>query len=303
VNLLKVGKLTLESNIKKGKIIKILGGFYYIHNGDTIIECRARGNFRKEKIKPLVGDYADFRVPKDKEHLGYIEKIYDRKNSLIRPPVSNIDQSIVVFAVKDPNPNYIILDKFLINSLKENINPVICINKIDLDEDKAKEIGEYYKNSGFKVILTSKHRDETVESLREVLRGKTSVFAGPSGTGKSSLLNTVKPGLNLKIGEISQKLKRGKHTTRHVEMIEIFSDSWVVDTAGFSSLDIKDIDKYNLKEYYYEFNDYYCKFNDCLHYKEPGCEVRKAVEAGDISDLRYKNYLKIFSEIQEGDYK
>ena len=290
----------MEIKIETGKIIKILGGFYYIYNNDYIVECRARGSLRNDKIKPLVGDIADYRVPIDEEHLGYIEKIYKRKNYLIRPPVSNIDQSIIVFSVKNPKPNFILLDKFLINSIKEKIEPIICINKIDLDKDKAEEISNNYINSGFKVILTSKDIKETIVKLRNMLKNKTTVFAGPSGTGKSSLLNEVKPGLGLKTGEISQKLKRGKHTTRHVEMIEIYKKSWVVDTAGFSNLNLNGIDKYNLKEYYNEFDDYFCKFNDCLHYKEPGCLVRKEVDNGKISKLRYNNYLKIFNETKEG---
>ncbi len=292
----------MENKIETGKIIKILGGFYYIYAKERIIECRARGSFRNDKIKPLVGDIADFRVPENEENLGYLENIHERKNYLVRPPVSNIDQSIVVFAVESPNPNFILLDKFIINSLKEKIEPIICINKIDLDEEKAVEIGKSYEKSGFKVILTSKHIDETIDKIKNVLKNKTTVFAGPSGTGKSSLLNVVKPGLNLKTGEISRKLKQGKHTTRHVEMIEIIKNGWVVDTAGFSNLNLKGIDKYNLKDYYYEFDDYYCKFNDCIHNKEPGCQVRKAVENNEISDLRYRNYLKILEDLKEGVY-
>jgi ribosome biogenesis GTPase len=297
---LKAGKSILEIKIRTGKIIKILGGFYYIYNDNSIVECRAKGSFRNDKIKPLVGDIADYRVPIDEEHLGYLEKIHKRKNHLIRPPVSNIDQSIVVFSVENPNPNFILLDKFLINSMRENIEPIICINKIDLNKDKAEEIKNNYINSGFKTILTSKHIKETIANIKNVLKNRTTVFAGPSGTGKSSLLNEVKPGLGLKTGEISQKLKRGKHTTRHVEMIEILKNSWVVDTAGFSNLNLKGINKYNLKDYYNEFDDYFCKFNDCLHHKEPGCLVRQEVDSGKISKLRYNNYLKIFNEIKEG---
>ena len=292
----------MENKIETGKIIKILGGFYYIYAKERVIECRARGSFRNDKIKPLVGDIADFRVPENEENLGYLENIHERKNYLIRPPVSNLDQSIVVFAVEDPNPNFILLDKFLINSLKENIKPIICINKIDLNEEKAEEIAKSYNKSGFKVILTSKHIDETIDQIKNVLKNKTTVFAGPSGTGKSSLLNVVKPGLNLKTGEISRKLKQGKHTTRHVEMIETIKNSWVVDTAGFSNLNLKGIDKFNLKDYYNEFDDYNCKFNDCIHNKEPGCQVRKAVENDEISELRYKNYLKILKDLTEGVY-
>jgi len=292
----------LENKIEKGKIIKILGGFYYIYAKNRVIECRARGNFRNDKIKPLVGDIADFRVPENEENLGYLEKIHKRKNYLVRPPVSNIDQSIVVFSVKDPNPNFILLDKFIINSLRENIEPIICINKIDLDEEKALEIGENYKKSGFKVLLTSKHIKETINEIKNTLINKSTVFAGPSGTAKSSLLNVVKPGLNLKTGEISRKLKRGKHTTRHVEMIEIVKNSWVLDTAGFSNLNLKGIDKYNLKDYYNEFDNYYCKFNDCIHFKEPGCQIIEAVEKEEISKLRYRNYLKLLNELMEGAY-
>lgn len=292
----------MENKIETGRIIKILGGFYYIFSNGNITECRARGNFRNDKIKPLVGDIAKFRIPETEEQLGYVEEILDRKNFLVRPPVSNIDQSIVVFAVKDPNPNFILLDKFLINSLLENIEPIICINKIDLDEEKAYEIFKSYEKSGFKVILTSKYKEDTVLELKNALKNRTTVFAGPSGSGKSSLLNVIKPGLNLKTGEISKKLKRGKHTTRHVEMIEIINNGWVVDTAGFSNLDLKGADKYNLKDYYYEFEDYHCRFSDCIHNKEPGCKVIEAVEKGEISRLRYNNYLKIFSEIKEGVY-
>lgn len=285
----------------QGKIIKGIAGFYYVDIKEKgVIECKARGVFRKRKITPLIGDEVIVEI--DNNNKGYINEILDRRNRLIRPTVSNVDQAIIVFAVKNPVPHFSLLDRFLILAIQQGIEVIICFNKSDLMcEDKIKEMAEVYRRSGFKVLITSAEHELGKETLHELLKDKTTVFAGPSGVGKSSILNMVSPELALKTGEISQKIKRGKHTTRHAELLALPKGGYVVDTPGFSSLELFNIPYEELAWYYPEFEKFepYCKFNGCIHIHEPSCGVKTAVDEGDIPLQRYENYLALYDEIKD----
>lgn len=294
----------MENKFQNGIILKSLGGFYYVDTGSEIIECRARGLFRKQDIKPLVGDRCRIRITVEDSKVGYVEEIFERTNEIVRPPVANVEQAVIVFAVEKPNPNFRLLDKFLIQAEINNVEAIICINKMDLDADEALMIKDLYEKAGYKVILTSKMIPESLNELKEILKDKVSVFAGPSGVGKSTMVNIIEEGLNLKTGEISKKLKRGKHTTRHAEIFRLSFGGWVVDTAGFSSLNLEGIDKYNLKDYFIEFENYNtCRFNGCNHYKEPDCGIKEAVENGDIRKERYNSYIELYKELLSGGRK
>lgn len=285
----------------QGIIIKGVGGNYYVDTDGGIIECRARGLFRNQNIKPLVGDYVLIRLTEEDNRCGYIEEIQERKNEMKRPPVSNIDQIIIVFAVKNPEPSFLLLDKLLIASEINNLNPIICFNKVDLvDEICISKYKEIYKNTGYKMIFTSMYNGNLLNEFEDILKDKVTLFSGPSGVGKSSLMNTIDNGFELKTGEISDKLKRGKHTTRHAEIYKLGFGGFVVDTPGFSSFDINEIESDELTDFYPDIKKYSsdCRFNNCIHNKEPNCGVKKAVEDKQISDIRYNNYIKLFEEIK-----
>jgi ribosome biogenesis GTPase len=285
----------------KGLITKILGGFYYVEIKGETIECRARGLFRKDKIKPLVGDYCQIRLTKEDPTKGYVEKICARKNESIRPPVANIDQMIVVFSIRDPDINLRLLDKFLIQNEMNKIDSTICINKIDYEKDDALELKRIYEKAGYRVMLTSAEIPDTLEDLKQVLKDRLSAFSGPSGVGKSTLLNKIDIELNLKTGDISDKSKRGKHTTRHVELFKLNSGGWVVDTAGFSTLDLNKVTKDNLKHYFLEFKcGTQCRFSNCNHISEPDCQIKKQVNDDKISTVRYNSYKELYAILQAG---
>lgn len=287
--------------MEKGIIVKGIGGFYYIKQGQDIYECKARGKFRNENITPLVGDYVLFKFDKATKQ-GIIEDILDRNVELIRPPVANVDQAIIVFALKNPNPNLRLLDKILIMSEYKNLELKICINKIDLDNREAlEEIKEIYINTGYEIISCSTKQNIGIDRIKKVLKDKITVFAGPSGVGKSSILNKVQSGLELKTGEVSSKIKRGKHTTRHSELMELDFGGWVVDSPGFTSLNIDYIESEELGYLFPEFRQYIeeCKFNNCYHTNEPSCGVKNAFEKGYISKERYNNYIELLAQIQE----
>lgn len=283
-----------------GLILKGIGGFYYVDTGEEIVECRARGNFREEGITPLIGDKVKIRINKE-DNTGYIEEIYKRSTKLIRPPVANVTQAIIVMSIKKPKINSWLLDRFLMMAEAEGLNITICINKVDLDLESAIKIKEIYTNIGYKVIMTSIKTELGIDELKMSLNNNISVFAGPSGVGKSSLLNFINPEYKLKTGEISEKNKRGKHTTRHTELLHLKDNSYVLDSPGFSSLDINFIE-YNtqLGDYFIEIKEHAkkCKFINCLHLSEPGCEVKKQVEVGEISQERYENYLLFLEEVK-----
>jgi ribosome biogenesis GTPase len=291
----------LETDNRTGLIVKILGGFYYVTSDDEILECRARGLFRKNQITPLVGDYCKVRITKEDSLVGYIEEILPRKNELLRPPVANVDQIIIVFSSKNPNPNVRLIDKFLIQNEYYGVSSIICINKMDLDWEEGERLKLIYEKAGYDVILTSSGEIESLALLKDKLVDKISAFAGPSGVGKSTLLNQIEKSLDLKTGEISEKLNRGKHTTRHVELFKLSIGGWVVDTAGFSSLDLEKVTKSNLKDYFIEFSQYdNCRFSDCHHYREPGCHVKEMVGTKAISPERYTSYLELYEILLSG---
>jgi len=284
----------------EGIIVKGIGGLFYVNDGNKIYVCRARGLFRKEKITPLVGDKVQFRLNSE-DGTGYIEKIYDRSNELLRPSVANIDQAIIVFASKSPDPNLWLIDRFLLLALKQKLDVAVCINKSDLSSElEINEFVKIYEKAEIDMIITSTKKDVGISELREKLKNKITVFAGPSGVGKSTLLNCIQPDLKLKTGEISLKTKRGKHTTRHVELLKLDSGGFVVDTPGFSSLNLDFIDEDELDIYFKEINKYkrLCKFTGCKHNLEPSCAVKDAVANGEISESRYNNYLNFLKEIR-----
>ncbi len=287
----------------QGKIIKGIGGFYYVHAEDgQEYECRAKGIFRNKKIKPLVGDNVIIEVLDELNNLGNIVEILPRFNALIRPAVANVDQTVVIFAVSAPEPNFNLLDRFLVNMEQAEVNTVICFNKIDLAGfDKCREACASYEKSGYKVLYISAGTNTGIENLNEILHGKTTVFAGPSGVGKSSTLNAIKPEAMAETGNISEKIKRGKHTTRHSELICIYDDTYIMDTPGFSSLYVDALDADELKDYFPEIAVYTgkCKFNMCNHISEPGCLVKEAVQNGRISRIRYDNYVMLYNNLKE----
>lgn len=284
----------------KGIIIKGIGGFYYVKTESNVVECRARGIFREENLTPLVGDKVRIRISEE-DNSGYIEEIYPRTSQLLRPPVANITQAIIVMSIKKPDINTWLLDRFLIMAEHENLKIVICINKSDLQTEKALELKSVYEKIGYKVINTSTLSGLGVDELNDALGNNISVFAGPSGAGKSSLLNAVNKDFKLETGDVSTKTKRGKHTTRHVELLELRDSTFVLDSPGFSSLNIDFIeDETSLRNYFSEIYKYgeNCRFISCLHLNEPDCAVKKEVEAGNIHRERYENYLLFLEEIK-----
>lgn len=287
----------------EGKIIKGIAGFYYIYGEDgEVYECRAKGIFRKENQKPLVGDNVEITVLDQEKKEGNLVKILPRKNFLIRPAVANVDQAFVIFAMEDPKPNFMLLDRFLIMMEQAGVPAVICFNKKDLAEEKeVRELYDIYKGCGYQVLLSSALHNEGIEEIRSILKGKTTVVAGPSGVGKSSLTNLLQKEVQMETGEISRKLKRGKHTTRHSQVIPIGEHTYLMDTPGFSSLYLTDMEEQELKDYFPEFQKYegQCRFLGCRHIHEPGCRVKEALESEEISRLRYEDYLSLYEELKE----
>ena len=283
-----------------GIIVKGIGGFYYVKTEDGVIESRARGIFREEKITPLIGDRVRVRISSE-DNSGYVEEIYERTSQLTRPPVANITQAIIVMSIKEPDINTWLLDRFLMMAEYEDLEIIICLNKVDLDPRGAEKLRKIYELAGYKVIETSTLSGEGMDDLKNLLNNNISVFAGPSGAGKSSLLNSISPGFNLETGDVSNKTKRGKHTTRHVELLEISKNTFVLDSPGFSSLNVDFIKENNqIKDYFKEISKYgeACRFKSCLHDNEPNCEVKKQVEEGNISKERYENYILFLEEIK-----
>lgn len=284
-----------------GKIIKAIAGFYYVDSMDVIYQCKARGVFRNNKINPLIGDWVEFEITHQEDKEGNILKIHPRKNELIRPTVSNVDQAFVVFAVSEPEPNLNLLDRFLVVIDSKQIDIVVCFNKTDLSsEEKTQEYIDIYRRAGYQVLATSAVEDFHLESVQKLMRGKTTVFAGPSGVGKSSIINILQENTYMETGSVSEKIKRGKHTTRHANLIPIDKDSYVVDTPGFSSLQVAGMDKEEIKDHFIEFADYEpaCKFKGCSHINEPICGVKAALQAKKISQSRYDSYVHIYQEIE-----
>ena len=287
----------------QGKIIKGIAGFYYIYAEDgNIYECKAKGIFRKDNFKPLVGDNVEITVLNEEEKEGSVTSILSRRNSLIRPAVANVDQAFLIFAMENPKPNFLLLDRFLIMMEQQGIPVVICFNKKDVGEkEEMEKLYEIYTGCGYRVVLSSTYEGEGMDEIHEILKGKTTVVAGPSGVGKSSITNCMQGEVQMETGEISKKLKRGKHTTRHSQVIPVEKNTFLVDTPGFSSLYLTDMKEEELRDYFPEFVMYepQCRFQGCMHIHEPGCAVKKALSEGKISQQRYDNYLALYEELKE----
>ncbi|MDE7366106.1 MAG: ribosome small subunit-dependent GTPase A [Lachnospiraceae bacterium] len=286
----------------QGKIIKGIGGFYYVDVAEHgLYECKAKGSFRNQKVKPLPGDDVTIDVLDEEKKLGNITEIKERVNELIRPAVANVDQALVEFAAAQPNPNLNLLDRFLLLMSRQQVNTIICFNKIDISSsDMLERLKLAYEKSGAPLVFVSTYTGEGMEQVRRLVEGKTTVLAGPSGVGKSSLLNELLPEAKVKTGEISEKIKRGKHTTRHSELMKMNEGTYLIDTPGFSTLYLNSFEKDELKLYFAEFHPYegQCRFLGCSHTHEPDCRVKQAVEAGEISSIRYHNYVEFYEEIK-----
>ena len=286
----------------QGKIVKGISGFYYVHVvGTGIYECKAKGVFRNRKVKPLVGDNVEIVVLDEEKHLGNVEEILPRKNELIRPAVSNIDMALVIFAAAKPDPNFNLLDRFLCMMEYQKVPVTICFNKCDLVSEEEKEnLQKIYAPAGYDILFTSVKTGENIDRLKALLAEKTTTVAGPSGVGKSSLINELQTDVRMQTGAISDKIGRGKHTTRHSEIISIGQDTYIMDTPGFSSMDLPGFEKEDLWTFYPEFVPYEpeCRFIGCSHIGEPDCGVKNALAEGKISRVRYDNYVMLYDEMK-----
>ncbi len=287
----------------QGKIIKGIAGFYYVDVvGSGIYECKAKGIFRKENRKPLVGDDVEITVLDEDAKEGNLIQILPRKNQLIRPAVANIDQALIIFAMEDPKPNYMLLDVFLVMMEKQNVPVTICMNKKDLGTAaEMKKFQDAYGGAGYDICCISAKEEDGIEEICRMLHGKTTAVAGPSGVGKSTITNLVQKDISMETGEISKKLGRGRHTTRHSQLIRIDDDTYIMDTPGFSSLEVEFMKKEELQQFFPEFVSYEneCRFLGCSHTHEPGCAVKEALAEGNISELRYQNYVSLYEELKE----
>lgn len=284
----------------EGIITKGIGGFYYVDTTEGIIQCRARGVFRENNIIPLVGDKVGITISIEDGN-GYVQEIHPRNSQLLRPPVANVSQGIFVVSIKNPSINTWLLDKMILMAEQQDLEIIVCINKYDLDPEKSEEIRSIYEKAGFNTVLTSTKTGYGIEELKGFLTGHISVIAGPSGAGKSSIINLLNPLFNMETGNVSRKTARGKHTTRHVELLNLDKNSYVLDTPGFSSLNLDFIEEEcDLRYYFRDINKFTgdCKFQSCLHESEPGCRVKEAVLSGEIGKTRYDNYLLILDEIK-----
>ena len=282
-----------------GRILRSLSGFYDVQTEQKIVTCRARGILRKEGNSPLTGDMVEITVERGK---GMVEKILPRKNSFVRPAVANIDALVVFAANVNPVTEPYLIDRVAAIAGDQEVPVYLCVNKCDLDP--AEELVRIYRNAGFSVICTSAENGEGVEALRSLIQGKLTAFTGNSGVGKSSILNRLCPELELPTGEVSEKLGRGRHTTRHVQLYNLGEDTYVADTPGFSSFDTDQMDvilKENLQYAFPDFGKYIgsCRFDDCSHRKEPDCAVRTAMENGEIEKSRYDSYLKLYEKASQ----
>lgn len=292
----------------EGKIIRGVGGLYYVHvhdekqkNPDALYECRAKGIFRKDKIKPLPGDFVEIAILDEEKKLGNVERILPRKNVLIRPAVANVDQALVIFALAAPAPSFSLLDRFLVMMEQQDIPSVLLFNKKDLvSREAVEEVTAIYEKSGYPLLFVSAAKEEGIEAVRRILQGKTTTVAGPSGVGKSSLINLLQNDIHMETGEISEKIARGRHTTRHTELLCVDADTYILDTPGFSSMDLPDIEKEALSGLFPEIKrrEGTCRFADCAHMAEPDCSVQRAVSEGEMSRSRYENYRAFYEELK-----
>lgn len=287
----------------RGKIVKGIAGFYYVWCEDgSLYECKAKGSFRKEGVKPLVGDNVEVQILDEEKKLGNLEEILPRINELIRPAVANVDQALIVFAMANPMPNLNLLDRFLVMMEWQKVETVICFSKQDMVSSKEEEkFRQIYEKCANCVLVISNTENRGIERVRECLKGKTTVLAGPSGVGKSSLLNQLYPEAASATGSVSEKIGRGRHTTRHSELFFLGDQTFLFDTPGFSSLKPPEVDKQELRQYFTEFLPYegHCKYLGCSHIHEPGCVVQDALAHGEIDRSRYENYVQIYNELAE----
>ena len=287
----------------QGKIVKGISGFYYVHVVESgIYECKAKGIFRQQKMKPLVGDDVEIDIISEEKKTGNVAAILPRKNALIRPAVANVDQALLIFAAASPNPNFNLLDRFLVMMGRQDVPVILCFNKCDLiTEEQKQEIASIYEASGCKILFVSAKKELGLKELQKILEGKTTTVAGPSGVGKSSLINLLAPKACMETGEISKKIERGRHTTRHAELIQLKEDGYIMDTPGFSSLYLPEMEKEELQDYYPEFSAFepYCRFQGCSHISEPDCGVKEALAEGKIHPVRYENYCQLYGELRD----
>ena len=292
-----------KEDVVLGKIVKGIAGFYYVYVEDEgLYECKAKGAFRNKSIKPLVGDNVNIDIIDEGNKKGNIIKVCGRENELIRPAVANIDQAMIIFALKKPDPNLNLLDKFLVMMEFQNIETIICFNKMDIaDTDFMEKLKMIYNNAGYRVAFASATKEDGVEKVRKLIEGKSTVLAGPSGVGKSSMLNALTKEYKMETGSVSEKIGRGRHTTRHSEIFYLGDGTYVFDTPGFSSLFVPGMTKERLEDCFYEFVPYTdkCRFTGCSHINEPDCAVKGALNKGLINKSRYDNYKLLFNELKE----
>ena len=279
----------------EGTIIKALSGFYYVSSEEQVYECKARGKFRLDGTSPLVGDKVSFAI--DTNRKGFIDNVFDRKNSFIRPAVANIDALVFVAANTNPVTDPFLIDRVSVIAEEADCDLIVCINKTDIDP--ADELYAIYTGAGFETLRTSTVTGEGIPELKAALMGKICAFTGNSGVGKSSILNSIVPEFNIEVAAVSNKLGRGKHTTRHVELYDIGDDTFIADTPGFASFDIEMMQTIDKRELQHDFRDFKmyignCRFNDCAHLKEPGCAVTEALQIGDIMPSRYQSYKRLY---------
>lgn len=284
--------------------MKGIAGFYYVYVEEIgVFECKAKGAFRNQKLKPLVGDNVEITALSLEEHTGNIVKLLPRKNTLLRPAVANVDQALLVFALSSPQPNLNLLDRFLVSMDYQEIPVLLCFNKADdtYDFDLLQAIDAYEKKAGYSVLITSTQTGQGIDEIRKLIRKKTTVLAGPSGVGKSSMLNLLVPKANMDTGEVSAKIGRGRHTTRHSEVFFVEEDTYILDTPGFSSLYVEGMEADTLQYCFPEFAPYIgtCRFNGCVHMQEPACAVKDAVSQSLIAESRYENYKLFYEEVKQ----
>ena len=286
----------------QGKIIKGIAGFYYVQTKTGVYECKAKGSFRNQKLKPTVGDNVEISILNEDTKKGNLDKILKRNNILIRPAVANVDQALVIFAAAKPDPNLNLLDRFLVMMEQKGLPVVLVFNKKDVaKQETLAELASMYEKCGYKVLKARAACEEGVLEIKEILKGKTTTVAGPSGVGKSTIINLLQSEVYMETGTISEKIERGKHTTRHSELIWIEDNTYIMDTPGFSSLYTNEFEKEELKYYFREFEEYegQCKFLGCDHIHEPNCAVKQALEEGKIHPVRYKNYIEMYNELKD----
>lgn len=285
-----------------GIILKGIGGFYYISADEAIYECKARGIFRKNDVIPLPGDKVNFSITDEGSQKGSLDQVLPRFSQLTRPAVANINQVILVIAARSPVPDFLLLDKLLVKAAKENIKPVICLNKLDLDiDDAGRKISEAYKNAGYDFLRTSVKTGQGLDELEDKLGSMVTVFAGQSGVGKSTLLNSILKDLIMETGDLSIRSDRGKHTTRHAELIPLSCGGYIADTPGFSSFELESIEQNELQHYYSEFSNpaESCRFSGCSHANEPDCKIKELVENGMIDMGRYERYIELLGYLKK----